>query len=515
MTRLSQVLALAESHSTLAVAAAVVVLVAVVLLARAIRDQFSKHQAEDVLTLVAASVATTVVMNGMWRFAGNVLHFSGAERVTMFAFLELAMLTEAFRARRNIRESAARAAQAREAGARPEPVTAGVDGAAVWALSALSAVLSALDASSAAEAVARLASPLVAAWLWERGLSLYRRRLTGGGVHWVFTVERVLVRLGLAEPSGRAVSEIAAHRRLTLLARAAKRARALKASEAAGWRQRRAGRRLDAAMERAVEHAGLASDPGRQDALMAQMGALYAAAGLADLRPAAPWDRREKDAQAAAEAARQVQAADQARELAVAAANQATEAAAARARAATMDAAQARADLERLRAASITTAVQALGQAHTALHTRAETAERELAEARTRAGELAEALARAEQRTRTGADQTARGTRTARPHDADVDRDALVAELAAEILLSAEAGEKWHPDYDALMERTDRSRRWCEYVVRDARNAAVCRTDDTSEPAPASPPQPASAEPARAGVRATANGSADLAGVAS
>ncbi len=130
------------------------------------------------LTLVAASVATTVAMTGMWRFFGVTLHFSGALRILLFAFIELAVVTSAVRARRNMRDIH----------------TAGIDGAAVWILTGLSAVLSSLDARSPAEAVFRLAAPLVAAWLWERGLAVERRRATGRRIHWRLTAERVLVR---------------------------------------------------------------------------------------------------------------------------------------------------------------------------------------------------------------------------------------------------------------------------------------------------------------------------------
>jgi hypothetical protein len=287
-------LTFAENHTLLTVVAAVLAVVIAVLVVRAGRRLVRGRHAEDVLTFVAASVATSVVMNGMWRFAGRVLHFSGAERIGLFAFLELAMLTAALRARRNVRESAARSETACRNGDRPEPVTAGADGAAVWVLSALSAVLSSLDASSTAEVAARLAAPLVAAWLWERGLSLYRRRLTGHqrAIHWRITPERVLVRLGLAEPTGRAVGEVAAQRRLARLALAAKRLRELQETGSRPWRQRWAARRLDAAMARAVEDAGLASDPDRQRALLAQMGALYGARELATLTPPVPWHKQ-------------------------------------------------------------------------------------------------------------------------------------------------------------------------------------------------------------------------------
>ena len=56
--------------------------------------------------------------------------------------------------------------------------------------------------------------------------------------------------------------------------------------------------------------------------------------------------------------------------------------------------------------------------------------------------------------------------------DAPPDRDALVAELADEMRDAITAGDKWRPDYDALMKRTGRQRRWCEQVVADARTLA-------------------------------------------
>jgi hypothetical protein len=228
---------------------------------------------EDVLTVAAAGIATGVAAQGMWRFFGDVLGFSGPLRVLLFAFIELAVVTSAVRARDNTRRYGA----------------AGLDGAAVWALTGLSAVLSSLDSRSAPEALFRLAAPVVAAWLWERGMSLERRRTAPRrGVSWRLTPERIAVRLGLADPTDRTADEVAAHRRIARLARAAKRLRELPAggSERA---QRRARRRLDRAMARAVEHAGLAAQPARQEALLAQLGALYHAAALANLDPPPPW----------------------------------------------------------------------------------------------------------------------------------------------------------------------------------------------------------------------------------
>jgi hypothetical protein len=97
--------------------------------------------------------------------------------------------------------------------------------------------------------------------------------------------------------------------------------------------------------------------------------------------------------------------------------------------------------------------------------------------------------------TRTGsrdADRTVKPTRTApttqtrtgaprRP----VDREAIVAELAAEFREAVAAGTKWVPDYAALMERTGFKRSWCEKVARDARQrilaAEEAQDDRTAE----------------------------------
>ena len=62
-----------------------------------------------------------------------------------------------------------------------------------------------------------------------------------------------------------------------------------------------------------------------------------------------------------------------------------------------------------------------------------------------------------------------RGRPEARTEAGPVDRDAVVAALADEIRDAIEAGERWRPDYDALMDATGRRRSWCEKAVRDAR----------------------------------------------
>lgn len=229
---------------------------------------------EDILTVVAASIATGVSAQGMWRFSGDVLGFDGPLRLLLFAFIEVAVITSAVRARRNMREN----------------YSAGIDGIAVWVLTCLSAVLSAMDARSLPEAAFRLAAPLVAAWLWERGMAIERHRITGRArINWRITPERAMVRMGLAEASDRTASDVDAHRRLTRVALAAKRARALRESGASERRMRTALAKLDRAMDAAVEHTGLANDAERQEALLSQIGALYNTAALMDLRPPVPW----------------------------------------------------------------------------------------------------------------------------------------------------------------------------------------------------------------------------------
>jgi hypothetical protein len=231
--------------------------------------------AEDILTVVAASIATGVSAQGMWRFSGDVLGFDGPLQLLLFAFIEVAVITSAVRARRNMREN----------------YSAGIDGIAVWALTSLSAVLSAMDARSLAEAMFRLAAPLVAAWLWERGMAIERHRITGRArINWRLTPERMLVRVGLAEASDRTASEVDAHRRLTRVALAAKKARALREQGASDRKMRAALAQLDKAMDRAVEYTGLAVDQARQEALLSQIGALYNTSALIDLSPPVPWE---------------------------------------------------------------------------------------------------------------------------------------------------------------------------------------------------------------------------------
>ncbi|MEV0149142.1 MULTISPECIES: hypothetical protein [unclassified Nonomuraea] len=247
----------------------------------------------DLLTYLAAGIATSVSMQGMWHFFEVV--FPGLPvplRVALFAFIEIGMLASAVRARRNMRDSAERAKT--DLLVRP---SAGIDGTAVWALTGLTAVLSSLEAASPPEFLFRLAAPLVAAWLWERGMAIERQRITGRSrIHWRITPERLFVRLGLAEATDRTASEVDAHRRLTKVALAAKRARALREAGAKPKKVAAALGKLDRALEKAVEHTALARDRKAQSALLDQLSTLYGGPRLLDLVGQAPWERLDHPA---------------------------------------------------------------------------------------------------------------------------------------------------------------------------------------------------------------------------
>ena len=62
-------------------------------------------------------------------------------------------------------------------------------------------------------------------------------------------------------------------------------------------------------------------------------------------------------------------------------------------------------------------------------------------------------------------------------------RDAVIARLADEIRDAIDAGDRWQPDYPALMQATGRRRSWCEKAVRDARTA-VFDTPDSPDGSP-------------------------------
>lgn len=73
------------------------------------------------------------------------------------------------------------------------------------------------------------------------------------------------------------------------------------------------------------------------------------------------------------------------------------------------------------------------------------------------------------------------------PKPGAVDRDAVVAGLAAQIRSAMSGGGQWTPAYSELMSRTGYSRSWCEKAVRDARTQVFNDPDGTGEAGDALP----------------------------
>ncbi|GLY81804.1 hypothetical protein [Actinoallomurus iriomotensis] len=240
-----------------------------------LRQTLAKSRPESVLTFVVAGMATATSSQAMWHFFGDKLGVENVYmRAVMFSMYEAAMLVCALRARRAVKRSG----------------QAGVEGKAVWALAGLSGSLAATDEQGFGAGLARLAAPLVAAFLWERGLS-EEREAAGKrrSLNWRISPERILVWLGVAEATGQTTDQVDAQRRLTRVALAVQRVRALDRSGGKGRLLRLAEWRLNSATRAAVRYADLATDADRQETLLAQIAMLSHARALAEIEPAAPW----------------------------------------------------------------------------------------------------------------------------------------------------------------------------------------------------------------------------------
>jgi hypothetical protein len=203
-------------------------------------------KAADVLTVVAAAMASSVAATGMWHFFSRTMHLPVWIQATLFAFMEISVLASALRARANV---------ARDG-------EAGADGLAVWVLTSASGLMSASEAASVQEALVRLGAPLVAAWLWERSMVPERRAQKAAkgtaeaAVRWLFSVKRVAVRLGLATALGADLETEDANRRIDRFVRADNRAQ-----RAGRLTRSRATRRRDRAHARLMEQARMQADP--------------------------------------------------------------------------------------------------------------------------------------------------------------------------------------------------------------------------------------------------------------
>ncbi|WP_433329859.1 hypothetical protein [Spirillospora sp. CA-294931] len=233
--------------------------------------------------LAAAAIATVVSAEGMWESFGT-MGVAVPLRIATFAFLEIAVVQSARRAKRAMQEP---------------PFSAGVDGIAMWVFTGLSVLLSVAHEATATDPnlvviLIRLTAPPVAAWNWKRNMALEQRRhrrerRDNNRIHWRISLERVAVRFGLAEPTERTPGQVDEHRRITRLVGAAIRLRTYRRRRVLKWRRRLAARRLDRAMAEVLEHTDYARSQTLQEALMVELGAMVHTGGLADLNPPAPW----------------------------------------------------------------------------------------------------------------------------------------------------------------------------------------------------------------------------------
>ena len=231
---------------TLTILAAVAALLFLGFAMRWIAKALRGKKAADVLTVIAAAMASSVAATGMWHFFSRTMHLPVWIQAVLFAFMEISVLASALRARANV---------ARDG-------EAGADGLAVWVLTCASGLMSASEAASPQEALVRLGAPLVAAWLWERSMVPERRAQKAAkgtaeaAVRWIFSVKRVAVRLGLATALGADLETEDANRRIDRFVRADNRAQ-----RAGVLTRRRSGRRRDRAHARLMEQARMQADP--------------------------------------------------------------------------------------------------------------------------------------------------------------------------------------------------------------------------------------------------------------
>ncbi|MEY9909750.1 hypothetical protein ABIA35_005993 [Catenulispora sp. MAP12-49] len=194
---------------------------------------------------VAGLLATSVQATGMWKFFSHTMGLPVGFRVVLFAFMEIALLACALRARDNVEKGN----------------DAGIDWFLVVALALASGVMSSTDAASAQEVLMRVLVSLVVALLWTRDLMAAKKKARAAGgrrsgpVRWRITPERIFVALRLADAVDTTVQGVEAGRRVSRYLRATDRA-------ARSWRRPwLPDARADRARMRLTTHALMHGDP--------------------------------------------------------------------------------------------------------------------------------------------------------------------------------------------------------------------------------------------------------------
>ncbi|WP_435238229.1 hypothetical protein [Streptomyces sp. YPW6] len=244
------------------------------------------------VTYVIASIATAASLVGMWPVTRAAVIAAGIPEtlttpvaLTVLGLLEGTIVVCGIRARANVLESG----------------DAGVDGLGLWVAVGASSLISATEAAVAAPAgtpagetfvtvLVRLAAPVVAGWLWERGLAPERRAARGETRLGILATYIKRLRTHLLSWAGDAdADEISRRRAAARASRLSEKLRGANDEGALTWRQRWTLRRLRKALR--TSRAAHSADDRRY--LLADIAASRHAQALAHVATPSPWEPAE------------------------------------------------------------------------------------------------------------------------------------------------------------------------------------------------------------------------------
>lgn len=222
------------------------------------------------LTVFAWASATVLSVDGAWKFFSDTLHLELYLCIAAFALFEITVLACALTARHRRLAALRRRVAGQPA---PQKRSGGVAGVAVWVSAALSGAFSASHETIAAGQAARFVAPLLAAFLFELLVGTEVADATTGRrkVNVRFTPERIMVALGLADPTDRTAGDVARDKQIARLATLNVRAQQAKPGEE-GAKARTAYQRH---LARCNERYGLATDPKLMGQLQRSIALLY------------------------------------------------------------------------------------------------------------------------------------------------------------------------------------------------------------------------------------------------
>ncbi|MGC5562584.1 hypothetical protein ACPYPG_07030 [Streptomyces sp. FR-108] len=240
------------------------------------------------VTYVIASIATAASLVGMWPVtraaviaAGIPDSWTNPVALAVLGLLEGTIVVCGIRARANVLESG----------------DTGVDGLGLWVAVGASSLISATEAAVAAPAgtpagetfvtvLMRLAAPVVAGWLWERGLAPERRAARGETRLGILATYLRRLRTNLLSWAGDADADEISRRRAA--ARASRLSEKLRGADedALTRRQRWTLRRL----RKALRTSRAAHNPDDRRYLLADIAASRHALDLAHVATPSPWE---------------------------------------------------------------------------------------------------------------------------------------------------------------------------------------------------------------------------------